>query len=285
MSVVPSLVSGKAWFGKIAAKQSNVLYLDWENPVDYVAGNLKAQMPIEDWGEHRSRLFVPDTLPSYLTVDWLNAWRENHQIQGATVVVIDSAYAAFGQQFAHLNVTWEHAGSHVRSILDPLIKWCRETGFAVVLIHHHNKSGDTTGSAQWEGGVDYVWSYQKAGDNRRLSAKHGRWLGNKPNSLVFSYTDKLQLVGTTLDVYQSEMTHSVVDLLSHIPKIELGQGFMPTEENTVSQKDLQTALGLSSGKVSETLTELVEDQRIVCVQVKGKGRPTNRYYQCLSLTG
>lgn len=288
MSMLPPLVSGRDWMDKVHAEQTTILYLDWENPADYVTGNLAAQFSRGEWEEYRKRLYVPKKLPAYLGVKWLTQWHDHYEIAGPMVLVIDSAYAAFGGQFSSRNSAWENNGSDVRSILDPLTTWSREHNAAVILIHHHNKQGDTTGSAQWEGGVDYVWSYEVHGSNRRLSAKHGRWLGEKPRSLIFAYRNKLELVGTDKEVYQSEVAGKATDdrtkLLTHIPQHELGQGAIPAEENTVTQKELMGLTGFSRNKVSDLLDDLVSNQRVVSIKIgSASASNPNRYYSIPSL--
>jgi len=273
-SMVKPLISGEPWYGKIPCRPANVIYLDYENPKSYMQGNLKG-LPI---GE-RKRLFIPKKLPSYLTVEWLRQFVDNAEINGSTVLFIDSAFAAFGGQFANTNSAWENNASQVRSVLDPLLQLCRETEIACVLIHHNNKSGDTTGSAQWEGGVDYVWSYEKSGENRRLVAKHGRWIANKPESLIFAYDNGLIMTGTNKEVYQAEVVKHQTDLLDLIPAIELGQS--PTEENCITQSGLAKVLDWSSGKISKEINNLLANKQIM-VQQNGHKSP-KLYYRISSL--
>ncbi|MEN6365817.1 MAG: AAA family ATPase [Thermoguttaceae bacterium] len=273
-SMVKPLISGEAWYGKIPCQQTNVIYLDYENPKSYMQGNLNG-LPI---GEQR-RLFIPKKLPTYLTVEWLRQFVDHATVTGFTVLFIDSAFAAFGGQFTNTNSAWENNASQVRSVLDPLLQFCRETEIACVLIHHNNKSGDTTGSAQWEGGVDYVWSYERAGENRRLVAKHGRWIANKPDSLIFAYDNGLIMTGTNREVYQAEVAKSQTDLIDLIPAIELGQS--PTEENCITQSGLAEVLDWSSGKISKELTGLVAEGRIFVAQ-EAVNKP-KLYYRLTSI--
>ena len=113
MSMIPALISGQPWFGKIPTIQSTVLYLDWENPANYVAGNVQAQFSRDDWELYKENLIIPEKLPAYLSIEWLDIVYTKYQISGPLVLIVDSAYAAFGAKFAAKNSTWENNGSDV----------------------------------------------------------------------------------------------------------------------------------------------------------------------------
>lgn len=285
LSMIPALVTGRPWCDAIGTIESHVVYIDFENPADYIRDNLLANMPRPEWEAVRDRLSVPRKLPGALTGEWLTQYIEKNGLGGKKLIVfIDSAFAAFNALFAGAKRVWENTGSDVRTAMLPLAEVARQTGAAVVLIHHDNKSGDTTGSGQWEGAVDYVWHYTKDGRGRKLSAKWGRWVAAKPTSLVFEYDDRLALVGTAGQVKQKERDGRLEELLRIIPDLELDAE--PTEGNTVTQAELREQLGLSSGEVSVRLQQLQKDGRIKVGKV-GNGNPTrlpNRYWQhsCLS---
>lgn len=285
LSMIPSLITGRPWFNRLATVPCHVLYIDFENPLDYIRDNLLANMPREDWEAVRDRLSIPKVLPSALTGEWLTSYIQKNGLLGKKLAIfVDSAFAAFNSLFAGGKRVWENTGSDVRTAILPLAEVARKTGAAISLVHHDNKSGDTTGSGQWEGAVDYVWHYTKETSSRRLTAKWGRWVSGKPTALVFQYQDRLLLAGTTAETKQKVHTDKLAELLSNIPDLELDAE--PTEATTVTQTSLREQTGWSVGDVSERLAELEQMGRIRKEKL-GEGNRSRlpwRYWQhsCLS---
>jgi hypothetical protein len=242
-------------------------------------------MPKAKWEAVRKRLNVPKKLPPAVTGDWLRQYMERNKLLGQKgVVFLDSAFAAFNALFASGKRVWENTGSDVRAALTPLAEVARETGWAIVIIHHDNKEGDTTGSGQWEGAVDYVWHYTVRGAGRQLAAKWGRWVAAKPETLVFEKPeDRLLLCGSALDCRQKESlteeSLKLAEILKHIPDLPLDEE--ASEGNTVTSADLQNKTGLSNAEVGRRLEVLLGRGQIRRDKL-GEGNPTRlpyRYWQ------
>ena len=89
-------------------------------------------------------------------------------------------------------------------------------------------------------------------------------------------------------MYQNEVAGKATDdrskLLAHVPQHELGQGTVPAEGNTVTQKELMGLTGFSRNKVSDLLDDLVSNQRVVSIKIgSASASNPNRYYSIPSL--
>lgn len=283
-SLIPSLITGKPWFGKLATVPTHVLYLDYENPRDYVRDNLLAQMPRDQWHEVRDRFLAPNVLPVALTGEWLKQFLEHNKLTGKKVVIfVDSAYAAFNGLFVGLKRVWDNQGTDVRSAMKPLEEVARQYGAAIVVVHHDNKAGDTAGNAQWEAAVDYVWHYEAERNDRTLSPKWGRWTGPKPAELVFSKPDDhLLLSGTGKELRkekQAEESEADLErLLAVVPEIALGE--VQTEQNSIKQRGLNERWKMSVGKLSALISTGIERGLIERIRIGDGPYVTRPYYLC-----
>ena len=194
-SLIPSLMSGSRWHEEIAVKQCPVIVVDFENPQSYIAENLLMYATREQFSEHRENLCIPKENPKSLSKEFLQALIEKrYPDQKTGVVVIDAAVAAFGARFGHIS-DWDNKASEVRKVLHELLAVARATNWAIVLVHHANKQGDTGGTVHWEAAVDFVLSFERAKSDRQLVAKWGRWVKSKPDRLVFRKVgDAIQLI-------------------------------------------------------------------------------------------
>lgn len=288
-SLIPALVTGQEWFGSVPVTQCNVLYVDLENPVDYIRDNLLQSMPRDQWRNVSDRLSIPKNRPAAITGEWLKQYMEANSLIGKKgVIFIDSGFAAFNKLFEGTKRVWENTGSDVRTAIKPLEQVARDTGWAVVLIHHDNKAGDTGGSTQWEASVDYVWHYEAKGEKRHLEAKHGRWVQEKPATIVFEKPgSRLELSGTASQIkathYQEKVTDDLAAVFSEIPAHSMGT--TPTEANTITAGEIIANTGMGKNKVRDILGDLVKTCQI-CADRLGDNKSRNapvRYWQVTEL--
>jgi energy-coupling factor transporter ATP-binding protein EcfA2 len=292
-SMIGSLMTGQDWFEEIGCQQAPVVYLDFENPADYVKSNLLQMMPRQDYEPVRKWLRVPKSLPSALTGEWLMRFLDHNNLTAYSsgVIFIDSARRAFNGLFPDVS-NWENNASEVSRCMQPMLKIARDTNFAVVIIHHDNKSNDSAGSVDWEAVSDFVWHYTASGTDRILSSKHGRYVGREPESMVFRKPeDRLQLAGLAGDIRaqqsdkkrQSKLDELVCDVVPHIPELDLGAE--ATETNTVTVRDLIEKTGKSRDVLQKELRSLRIEGVVQSGQMKpGKNKPLHywRNNQALS---
>jgi len=283
--MIPALVTGTPWFGKIKTKPCHVLYLDFENPPDYIRDNLLYNMPREDWEAVASKLSIPAEMPFCVSREWLLRYMERNKLLGqAGVVFIDSAIAAFNGLFSGQNRLWENNQSDVRAALKHTEDVARQTGWAVVIVHHQNKTGGTGGSMQWGGGVDLMLSYNEKDGGRVLSAKGGRWSGKRPISLIFAKPEeRLVLMGDACQVFHQEEDGKLDEILDLIPSLGLDEA--PSEGNTITAEQLRDMTGLSNGLLSTRLNALREKGLLQREKLGdgNKSRLPYRYWRCASI--
>ncbi len=253
-SLAKSLVTGEDWFD-FPCQQTPVVIVDLENPAYYLAANLKRGFPIEKWQQYSDKLHVVTSKPT-VTVPWLKRLLKQRSLEKA-VIIIDSARAAFEKQFAGV-AGWENSASEVRKALQPISEFCHETGSTVILIHHHNKSGQTSGSTDWHAGVDFIWNYYKNGTQRTLAVE-GRLVQEVP-PLIFGFDARkheLYLEGNKSEVEQAAKDQEVAnDLEQVLDVIPFGK------ENALMGKDINERVSFSVGTTNKLLKKLKEDCRV-----------------------
>ena len=291
-SMIAALMSGKDWFGAIDCQQVPVVYLDFENPADYVKNNLLKMMLKQDYESVRELLRVPKSLPSALTGDWLMRFLEFNKLTEyqSGVILIDSARRAFNGLFPNVS-NWENNASEVSRCMQPMLSVARETNFAVVVIHHDNKSNDSAGSVDWEAVCDFVWHYTASGTDRILASKHGRYVGREPESMVFHKPDdRLLLAGLAGDIRaeqsqvkrQSKLDEIICDVVPHIPELDLGAEVTPG--NSVTVHDLIEATGKSKHVLQKELRVLRDEGIVLSRQLEpGRNKPFHYWRQNQSL--
>ena len=140
-SMIAALMTGTDWFG-LACQQVPVVYLDFENPADYVRSNLLQMMPESGYHSVRQYLTVPtlESKPNGLTGEWLNGFMKHNGLLDypSGIIFIDSARRAFNGLFPDVS-NWENNASEVDRCMQPILKVARETNFSIVVIHHDNK--------------------------------------------------------------------------------------------------------------------------------------------------
>lgn len=286
-SMIGSLMTGQDWFEEIGCQQVPIVYLDFENPADYVKSNLLQMMPRQDYEPVRELLRVPKTLPSALTDDWLMRFLDyNNLTEYPTgVIFIDSARRAFNGLFPEVS-NWENNASEVDRCMQPMLKVARETNFAVVVIHHDNKSGDSAGSVDWEAICDFVWHYTASGTERTLASKHGRYVGPEPQSMVFRKPEsRLEFAGLAGDIraahsrkrQDSKLDELFAEIGPHIP--ELPFGAEPTEGSTVTVHDLVEPTSKTKNALQKQLVKLFDAGRIQRRQLEEGNNQPMRYWR------
>ena len=284
-SLVGALLGGDRWLDKFQVTQAPILYLDFENPADYVWENLVEYLP-EDRLEEISHLFkAPKSMPSTLTADWLKKISEKHQLADQIgLLIVDSGRAAFNGLFSDVP-NWENSQGPVRSALEPLQKFARETGWAVIVIHHDNKSGGFSGSSDWEAVPDYIWRLEKNLDGRKLKMR-GR-LKTVPQAQIIQKTgDRIAFLGsaTEISAERAEIQQTVGDdaLLSLLPIASRSE---VTLQNGMTVKQLAQLSGMPDSSVRRHLNRLLEvdpetGRRASVKQLEATtGRPPNVYYR------
>lgn len=104
----------------------------------------------------------PGNLPAYLTTRWLNKkladCEENWGAKG--VVIIDSLRPAFIQT-PNLESGWDVDPTAVGRLVRPYVDVSRETGWALIFIHHDNRAGTFQGSAELQCACDSMDHFTK----------------------------------------------------------------------------------------------------------------------------
>lgn len=259
-SLVPCLMDGNRWLGRIQVKQCPVVVVDFENPQSYIAENLLLYASKDRFEEHKGQLSIPKETPKSMTKEFLKRYIEKHYPDAETgVVIIDAAVAAFGARFGNIP-DWDNKATEVRKVLHELLAVARETNWAIVLVHHANKQGDTGGTVHWEAAVDFVLSFDQYKSDRKLEAKWGRWVKDKPDRLVFRKVNGcIELVDVRDDQEESEQGDRD-QVLEAVPVLGIDE--TATEESMVSVEDLVQKTGLKKYRVKEILLELTTGQFI-----------------------
>jgi len=284
-SLVGALLGGDEWLGKFAVKQSPVLYLDFENPADYVWENLVEYLPADRLEEISYLFKAPKALPPALAGDWLKKISDKHRLADQIgLLVVDSGRAAFNGLFADVP-NWENSQGPVRSALEPLQQFARESGWAVIVIHHDNKSGGFSGSSDWEAVPDYIWRLEKSKDGRKL-AMRGR-LKTVPKPQIIKKTgDRIEFAGSVTEVAaeEAEIQQAVGDdaILELLP---ITKRTNVTIENGMTVKQLAELSHLPDSTVRRHLNRLLEvdpesGRRVSVKQLESKtGRPPKVYFR------
>ena len=142
-------------------------------------------------------------MPSALTPEWLKKITEKYRLAEQTgLLIVDSGRAAFNGLFSDVP-NWENSQGPVRSALEPLQKFARESGWAVVVIHHDNKSGGFSGSSDWEAVPDYIWRLERSKEGRKLKMR-GRLKVVPATQVVKKTGDRIEFAGTATEVASEE---------------------------------------------------------------------------------
>lgn len=284
-ALVGALLGGDRWLDKFDVTQSPVLYLDFENPADYVWENLVEYLPIDRLDKIGHLFKTPKAMPSALTAEWLKKITEKHQLADQKgLLIVDSGRAAFNGLFADVP-NWENSQGPVRSALEPLQKFARESGWAVVVIHHDNKSGGFSGSSDWEAVPDYIWRLERSKDGRKLKMR-GRLKVVPAAQVVKKNGDRIEFVGSVAEVASEEAEiqqavgdDTVLSLLSIIKRTDV------TVENGMTVKQLAELSKMPDSSVRRHLNRLLEldpesGRRVSVKQLESTtGRPPKVYFR------
>ena len=279
-SIVPSVIAGEKWFDSINTVQSHVVLLDYENPPQYVANNLLEYRERDQWLNVSDNLHIPSQLPTGLTAEWVEDCvrnRCNLTDEDNVLIVIDSARRAFSALFPKVP-NWENSASEVGKAVNPLHALAHRTGWSILLVHHDNKSGGVSGSADWRGSVDFVWRYAIKSEYLRHLSIEGRLL-DSPNALAIRKEGrKVVLSGTAYDDIISMDTTTTNGLLSIIPVATLAN--VQSGESGITMSEIITACegqGLSEKTIRNRVSLLVKDSKVGKL-TKGQGAASRGYY-------
>lgn len=270
-SLIAALVSGRDWHG-MTTTRSPVILLDYENPKDYTAVCLRRYLDQQEWSAHRKRLVVPQRLPGAMTAEWLRQFMRANPSDGEKgLVIIDSARRAFNGLFAGIP-NWENSASAVDQALKPLLDLARDTGWTMMIIHHQNKTGSTSGSTDWEACPDYIWSYDRdSAGQRRLSIK-GR-LTRRVEPLVFDWDE------TTGVIVAKGLAAAKAAAAAKAEESDREKllACIPLSGDGVDAKYLMGASGIKKTRLYDLLRQ-AEEQLEVCWREERTGIRSTRYY-------
>lgn len=284
-ALVGALLGGDRWLDKFDVTQSQVLYFDFENPADYVWENLVEYLPVDRLDEIGHLFKTPKAMPSALTPEWLKKITEKHQLADQKgLLIVDSGRAAFNGLFTDVP-NWENSQGPVRSALEPLQKFARESGWAVVVIHHDNKSGGFSGSSDWEAVPDYIWRLERSKEGRKLKMR-GRLKVVPAAQVVKKNGDRIEFVGSVAEIASEEAEiqqavgdDKVLSLLSITKRTDV------TVENGMTVKQLAELSKMPDSSVRRHLNRLLEldpesGRRVSVKQLESTtGRPPKVYFR------
>lgn len=290
-SMIAAIAQGKPWLDRFPTKKVKIAYLDYENPQIYLLNSIKNQCDPKDRDNVLDSIVTVEKLPAALDLASLKQFMQTNKLEDETgILTIDSGSEAFNGLFAGSNRVWTNTAGDVRTALAPLRRIAQETNWAIVLIHHHNKNGQASGSQQWESCVDFCLDVYREEDatQNEMRATKGRWLQQegweKPDHIVMQMEDaKLKLIGTTVDIKKQKnqeklfCTSSIV--ADAIPLLD--SDTEPTLDNTVCMADLESVTQLHRKQIGPLLKELVSSAAVSCLTIKGtgKGKPKTHYYK------
>ena len=166
-----AIITGQKWMNCVQCYKMPVLVADYENPEDYVTDNLFPMLA--ERGVDPSEV---DNLYHCIDPDKINkvcaplaieyAVSRINRIKKLTgyehgVMLIDTARPAFNALYDDIP-DWENKPQPVRNAIEIAREIARQTGWAVIVIHHTNKAGSSaSGSGDWEGASDYVLTYNR----------------------------------------------------------------------------------------------------------------------------
>lgn len=252
-SLIPALMTGNNWFFNQVKMPMNVIYIDYENPADYVAQNLAKFISLPDLKEHRHKLKIPKKLPRGITAEYISSLLKKHNyIPAETVVFIDSGRRAFNKLCPGVP-GWDNTNSEVSRVLQPIVELCHSTQLTTVLVHHNNKSGGIAGNEAWAENCDYIWQYEIKSDNSRKLKFMGRYSGATPSPLI---VQKL-LNGSITMGYEKGLDESPDTEESPPERLQKVWDALPGEQDkALSLGDIGEKIGLTPKTCLKAVREL-----------------------------
>ncbi|WP_425399645.1 AAA family ATPase [Aeoliella sp.] len=266
-SLIPALMTGDKWLGKVEVKQCPVLLLDFENPASYARENLMQYVDREKFVENENNFITPKRLPPYLSGAWLKQLllKSGLAEHKRGVVIIDTARAAFQNFFSDVT-DWENKQSEVRKVLAPIQQVVRELGWTAIVIHHENKSGSASGSTDWRGASDLTWEYKHVSETERRLKPKGRLLA-EPEAFIFKKVESKIEIKTASEVRIEKNCEDRNDqrerILAAIPLIEADK---VDANNTTTRSKIAEATGLHHSRVVGPVLEKLVEADIVQTQ-------------------
>lgn len=184
----------------------HVLYLDWENPVNYVANwavKFAAGLDPKPWGDYvhyRTHYPLPlceETVPTYLQPEYLACVVKPFE---PGVIVVDTVRGAFGST-PKLQPNWECQPSEVGKLLRPFTTWAHGSGWSVVFLHHLNQGGKVSGATDFLASCDVAcrfWRNRDEGKHRCSFSLMGRLSSPIEKRAMQFHGDKFEFLGLDL---------------------------------------------------------------------------------------
>ena len=271
-TLAAGLQTGK-WLNKMDVKKCPVLYVDLENPPEYITGNFAQYL--RNPSQAKIRCLHPENRPTVIDGNWLESYIEASGFEEKGVVVIDSATIAFGALFGD-NPNWDNQAACVRNAVDPINAVARRTGWSVIIIHHDNKSGGIRGSADWAGAVDLIWRLSPDGDKRTMTVR-GRLLEQPPALILTKVGTRLELLGTKHETQEAEIQSDIKKLLAAIPALSSTEATPDTSITVAQLIDLKLPVGQK--KLRRLLADLHKDGKVSCSKFGGSANTPDYYWR------
>jgi hypothetical protein len=144
-----------------AVQQVPIILFDFENRERILTNRLEAALDGDDGDMDRIfHRINPSKVPKPLTAEYINVFVEILRKRmanagGKGLVVIDTFRSAFVGA-----VKSENDSSNLSDILVPLKDLAMETGWAILILHHHNKTGGYSGGTGFTSNADYHWDWE-----------------------------------------------------------------------------------------------------------------------------
>ncbi len=210
--LIARLLGGKPFLGGACREPSTpILYCDWENQRTYfrhwfdkLRGSTN-RCHLSKYLNYKTRSLRPDgrgSLPDYLTRSWLQrqteAVEKHRGYERPGLVVIDTFRAATFTT-PGLDANYENSAGAVGSLLRPIQELAHQTGWAVLVLHHLNKSNDVSGSTDFWASADSVCTMQRdvdTGSNESVFTFCGRYETAIPPKVLTFDDDQFVYRGT-----------------------------------------------------------------------------------------
>ena len=244
-----------------------IMYLDFENARDYVfnyantlAGDCREQF--DQFVNYYTIAKHPSgvgTLPDFLTTSWLsrevNELVKDRGYEGKGLILIDTLRGAFSRT-PGIAPDWENSASGIGQLLRPIQSWCHQSGWSVVVMHHHNKMGKYSGSTEMLAASDLVCDMWRDVDgDKHESCYHV--IGRLPNPIAKRYmsfdfaNSRFVFLGTGSEKKDNALMR---DVLNNLAKMEADRNYTAAE--------MCDLLALNKDLAKTTLERLTTEGRI-----------------------
>lgn len=203
------ILYGDSFLGGVAMKPVPILYLDYEGRRTYFRrwfDRFRRNRNTSTVSEHLHYAGLSEhpehggRAPDFLTVDWLNERIKIYEEPG--VIIVDTFRGAFCNT-PGIDPDFENKPPVVGSILRPLTKWCHDTGWTMIILHHFNKQGKLSGCTEFSAACDTVCLFDRdvdgCGDECEFTML-GRFFEAQEKRFAKFHPDHLEYLGTASEV-------------------------------------------------------------------------------------